>query len=94
MIEIDDQAFWLFNAVEGMLWIVIGMGFLAGALRKAKSRGLLLISAVLFLGFGASDFVETSTGAWYRPWWLLAWKASTVLALAVTYALYRKRRAA
>jgi hypothetical protein len=94
MIEIEDQAFWLFNTIEGSLWIVIGTGLLAGALRNSKSRGLLLISAVLFFGFGASDFVETRTGAWYRPWWLLAWKASTVLALAAMYVLYRKRNSA
>lgn len=94
MIPLDDHTFCVFNTIEGVLWIAIGVGFLAGALRKSKSRDLLLTSAILFLGFGASDFVETTTGAWYRPWWLLVWKASTVVALVVMYVLYRRRRGA
>jgi len=92
MIEVDDQVFCVFNGIEGAFWMMIGIGFFTAFLRKRKDRDLLLTAALLFLGFGASDFVEIGTGAWYRPWWLLTWKASTVLALAIMYTLYRKRR--
>ncbi|MBE7458640.1 MAG: hypothetical protein KJ057_17160 [Phycisphaerae bacterium] len=34
-----------------------------------------------FLAFGASDVVEADTGAWWRPWWLLAWKAACLAVL-------------
>jgi len=92
MIEVDDQVFCVFNGIEGAFCMIIGIGFFTAFLRKRKDRDLLLTAALLFLGFGASDFVEIGTGAWYRPWWLLTWKASTVLALAIMYTLYRKRR--
>ncbi len=92
MIELDDQTFCVFNAIEGASWMTIGVGFFLALLRTYRHRGLLLATGILFLTFGASDFVEIRTGAWYRPWWLLTWKASTVLALALIYALHRKRR--
>jgi hypothetical protein len=36
---------------------------------------------LLFAFFGLSDLVEVTTGAWWRPWWLLAWKAACLLGL-------------
>jgi len=92
MIELDDQIFCVFNAIEGVFWMTIGVGFFLALLRTYRHRVLLLATGILFLTFGASDFVEIRTGAWYRPWWLLTWKASTVLALALMYSLHRKRR--
>ena len=38
-----------------------------------------------FFAFGISDFVEIHTGAWYRPWWLLAWKATCVAGFPVVF---------
>jgi hypothetical protein len=40
-------------------------------------------AALLLIAFGLSDVVETQTGAWWRPWWLLAWKTACVLGLLV-----------
>jgi hypothetical protein len=52
-------------------------------------RGL----AVALLAFGVSDLVETRTGAWYDPPWLLAWKAACVIAIGVLgVAVYRHRK--
>ncbi len=92
MIQLDDHTFRVFNAVEGVFWMTIGVGFFLALLRASGNCDLLLTTGILFLIFGASDFVEIRTGAWYRPWWLLTWKASTVVALALMYALYKKRR--
>jgi hypothetical protein len=41
------------------------------------------MAAGTFVLFGASDLIEVRTGAWWRPWWLLAWKAACVFALIV-----------
>lgn len=61
------------NIAECGLWSALAGAALIGYRR----RGLGLCLALL--AFGVSDLVETRTGAWYRPWWLLAWKASCVV---------------
>ena len=67
------------NYVEAGLWLAIGLIAAVVALRKTgrvRSRCLLLASAML--AFGCSDLVETTTGAWWTPWWLFVWKAICV----------------
>jgi hypothetical protein len=41
------------------------------------------VAAAVLLAFGGSDVVETRTGAWWHPWWLLVWKGLCVVALVV-----------
>jgi hypothetical protein len=49
--------------------------------------------AVGFLAFGVSDLIEVSTGAWWRPPDLLAYKAVCLVGIAVTsLLLWRNRR--
>lgn len=74
-----DPQFILANHIEACLWASLGAGFLLAALRPNR-RALKLTGGLTFLIFGASDWVESHTGAWYRPWWLLVWKG---LCLAV-----------
>lgn len=68
------------NYIEGVVWIVVGLL----ALKAARDRNCprhawpLLIVFVLF---GFSDWVESTIGAWWRPWWLFVWKAACVLAI-------------
>lgn len=70
------------NFVEAGLWGAIGIGFLLAALRPAgRARGRCALSAALFIAFGASDLMETRTGAWWRPWWLLALKSGCIAGL-------------
>ncbi len=85
--------FFVFNICEGLLWIVIGVGFAVVYSRKREHPGPMLSGCVLFLTFGVSDFVETTTGAWYKPWWMLLWKAANLLGLLVVYRLLRIRTA-
>jgi hypothetical protein len=81
------------NYLEAALWTAIGLTFLGFARGAVRTRCLL--AAVVFIVFGGSDVVEASTGAWWRPWWLLLWKAlclTCMLALLVDHVI-RTRRA-
>ena len=96
MLAVITHEFVYLNYVEAGLWIVLGIG---AAVRSARYTGAvrrdLLILAIDLTAFGSSDVVESRTGAWWRPWWLLAWKAACVgvmLALLVAYVRRRIRR--
>jgi hypothetical protein len=72
------------NTLEAALWSLIALALFIAACKTRRSRKSLLIASLAFLLFGFSDLVEISTGAWWRPWWLLLWKAAclgTFLAL-------------
>ena len=66
------------NLIEAGVWFVVA-GVVAW---RAKRPGL----AVAVMLFGVSDLVEIWSGAWWRPWWLLVWKAAC-LAVMVPAAL-------
>jgi hypothetical protein len=87
-----QSVFYAFNLCEGLLWGGIAVGFAVVFIRKRKNPDLMLASGLLFLAFGISDFVEIRTGGWYKPWWLLLWKASCLLGFAFVYALFRRRK--
>ena len=71
------DAFRYSNYVEGLFWTAIGLL----AYKAARDRHLPRLARA-YLGtlivFGCSDWVESTTGAWWRPWWLFAWKAACV----------------
>lgn len=78
-----------FNLMEGCYWV--GLGVLAAwRIRRPVRRYLLTADMVIF---GLSDFVEMQTGAWWRPWWLLVWKASCIgfLLFIIIHYLYERR---
>jgi len=67
------------NHFEAGLWIVIGLFFaVVGSRVSRPTNRRCCLLAVVFIAFGVSDVVEARTGAWWRPWWLLAWKAACV----------------
>ncbi|OGR81926.1 MAG: hypothetical protein A2X32_05485 [Elusimicrobia bacterium GWC2_64_44] len=70
------------NFVEAAVWILIGfyLFFRSKASATGQGKDYLLLSA-LFLAFGLSDVVEVYSGAWWKPWWLLAWKALNAIGL-------------
>ena len=76
--------------IEGFLWIAIGLCFLLSAAWR-KRRGEKLLAAVNFVACGFSDFVEIHTGAWWRPWWLLAWTVACVLVMFGQFVVYARR---
>ena len=88
-----DPAFVLSNRVEALLWISISIGCVIAAIRhRGVIRRDLIFAFGVFGIFGASDFVEATTGAWWRPWWLLVWKGLSILALLVLLVRYAHRR--
>lgn len=92
-----DPLFRLGNAVEAGLWIAIGVFFAVFAItRIGRDRAALCrrcwFAFATFVAFGLSDVVELHTGAWWRPWWLFAWKAVCILALVVLLLDYALRR--
>lgn len=80
------------NALEAGLWAIIACGFAWQAIRSAESstRKRCVIAASAFLVFGVSDAIEISTGAWWRPWWLLLMKAACVFTLSGLFLEYRR----
>ena len=82
------------NYAEAALWVIIGAGFLASAARARAARRSKLVTALVFILFGASDVVEANTGAWWDPWWLLVWKGAciaTFFALLVQYFIHKRK---
>ncbi|MBN2446736.1 MAG: hypothetical protein JXO22_08420 [Phycisphaerae bacterium] len=82
------------NLVEAAWWWLIALAFVYYAWRqRGGARQRCWIAAAVFFLFGASDLIEMQTGAWWKPWWLFAWKAACVLAMPyLVIADYRARR--
>ena len=80
------------NYIEAGLWIVIGSVFAATGMRRGSDRRVCVVAACTFFLFGISDIVEVQTGAWWRPWWLLMWKAGCVLSMLFLLVQWRRRR--
>jgi hypothetical protein len=82
------------NYIEAAFWMAVGIAVgIVGRRGNPVFKRLSLITCSLFLVFGASDVVEAQTGAWWRPLWLLAWKASCLVGLASCYWKYRQTKA-
>ena len=67
------------NAIEAVLWLLIAAILLVAGFRSPASRYRCWLIAAVLIAFGISDVVEIRTGAWWRPWWLLAWKGSCIV---------------
>lgn len=92
LVSTIDPTFAFQNLVEASFGFAIGVAFLIAAAMKRLVRARLLGIAVTLVIFGASDIVESRTGAWWRPWWLLVWKATCVAALGwFAWRYYRGR---
>lgn len=71
----------LLNLIEAEWWIVLGLVAIGFVLARKLSPKTGLLLAATLVAFGLSDVVEVQTGAWYRPWWMLLWKATCVVIL-------------
>jgi hypothetical protein len=85
-----DPMFVLSNRLEAGLWSIIGIAFLISAIRTRRVDAW--IAAAGFFAFGGSDVVESHTGAWWRPWWLLGWKGLCLLVFLVLIIRHISRR--
>jgi hypothetical protein len=87
------REFVLANQLEAALWAAIALGFLVQCFRtRGAVRRSCAIAFVAFLVFGGSDWVESHTGAWWHPWWLLVWKGLCLVVFAGLLIDYVKRR--
>ncbi len=79
--------------VEAAVWLLVAvlLGWQSLRERGAARKALLVLAAVV-LAFGGSDLVEMQTGAWWRPWWLFAWKAACVLLMLWFFRKYFRLR--
>ncbi len=72
------------NLVEALIWFGFSLRYGLKAQRQhprqsaRQQRCCQWLSGDFFL-FGVSDLVEIYIQAWWRPWWLLVWKASCIL---------------
>lgn len=76
-----DPFFAFSNYIEAGVWSSIGVCFAVAVRKRGAARRRCVLAAAVFVIFGGSDVVEAHTGAWWRPWWLLAWKAACVAAM-------------
>lgn len=85
--------FQLANTLEALLWWTLAAVLLfAARSRPSWPRSTLRLTVLTLIAFGLSDLVETQTGAWYHPWWLLLWKSTCVaLLLYSALKLYQAR---
>ena len=57
-----------FNLFEGIMWIAIAALFIFVPIFKLEGDfKIRLVIGAIFILFGISDFVEITTGAWWRP---------------------------
>lgn len=77
------------NWIEAGLWLGVSVIMLGLALkREGPVRRVLMIATASFIVFGISDVIETQTGAWWRPTWLLLLKGACILVLFVAFRQY------
>lgn len=86
------QEYQLFNQLEGMLWLVIGVALLFHYLATRLRNRLTLIASLAFLVFGYSDFLESQNRTWPPSLWLLGLKGLCFLTFLLCYLQYRKSR--
>ena len=81
------------NFVEAMLWFVIAGGFVVSlVIPRLPAPTDRAVAAIAFAVFGVSDLMERHTGAWWRPWWLLAIKAACVAIFLILLLRHHRRR--
>jgi hypothetical protein len=83
----------VFNAIEAVVWSLIA-AVLAWLSWRAtgRTRAVCATAAIAFAAFAVSDLIEIQTGAWYRPLWLLAWKAACIIVFVACYFSARQVR--
>ncbi len=72
-----------YNFVEPFIWYVVAVLSVPALRQHATLPWRLALAGVVGL-FGTSDFYEKE--AWWTPWWLLAWKAACLIAMAAIIA--------
>ena len=81
------------NYIEAVWWFIVAAYFFYISYSSTQSkRKLGYTAAAAFFVFGISDIIETRTGTWWQPWWLLALKASCIAVFAACIIFYYRKR--
>ena len=81
----------IFNYFEAGLWFAIALiVFLKRNNPNVELKKLAVIVSISFAVFSVSDIIEASTGAWWRPLWLLGLKALCICSFVYCWIQYRK----
>ena len=90
---IHTGCFQLFNYIEIVLWFAFGLGLLLKANKLSKRQRILaIIAGIAFFLFAVSDIIETYTGAWWKPTWLLIIKCFCIIIFAFCFISYKKMK--
>jgi len=74
----------IFNLCEGIVWICLAvLVYFGPVFEKDGRKHQRLLFSVFLIFFGISDFIEIKTGGWWKPWWLLIWKAACLAGIAI-----------
>jgi hypothetical protein len=77
------------NLIEAGFWMLVSFVVLFKGLKSSGPvRRIYLMLAPAFFVFGISDIIESRTGAWWRPFWLLLLKGACVLIFALEFRAY------
>jgi hypothetical protein len=79
----------IFNSIEAVFWMTVAVVVWCRSRSRRPYQRLGLVAACWFFLFGLSDVWEVFSGAWWRPWPLLALKAVCVIALMSCGIAYR-----
>ena len=84
----------LYNHLEVFIWTILGVFcFAIGCTKPRRERKLFFIAAIDLIIFGISDYFEAKTGnVWWRPWWLLLWKASCIAVMLGIFTIVLRQR--
>ena len=80
----------MFNLCEGCLWLAIAAVIAVKLRRAPRVERLHWLLPPAFALFGISDFIESRTGAFWEPWWLLVMKTLCVVVFVVVGIHYRR----
>src|SRR5205809_1090278 len=81
----------IYNYVEVGLWSLYAIVLAVAAARVIGARRkIAIIASVAFSAFAVSDWVEASSGAWWRPWWLLVLKVACIATFVACFIAWRK----
>jgi len=83
--EIENLA----NLIEAGLWFGVALVWVSKSVRATRPlRFVFVLLAIAFLVFGITDLIESQTGAWWRPLWLLGMKVACVVSFVLGFAAY------
>jgi hypothetical protein len=77
------------NLIEAALWFGVSLAWTVKSVRgEGRLRVIFSLLAAAFFVFAITDLIESETGAWWRPLWLLGLKALCVVGFVGGFAAY------